>query len=76
MPGNKSEAGWQKGTTGKLITASRGGPAHDALGYMETLIEYHLPGVNHHEMSDAAFAQKLAHLRYILDEHTEAGDGR
>jgi len=43
---------------------------------METLIEYHLPGVNHHEMSDAAFAQKLAHLRYILDEHTEAGDGR
>jgi hypothetical protein len=42
-----------------------GGPAHDSVGYLETLIEYYLPGVNHKEMSDEVFAQKIAHLEYI-----------
>jgi hypothetical protein len=45
---------------------SRGGPAHDSMGYLETLLEYHLPGLDHRSLSDEAFTQKLAHLRYIL----------
>jgi hypothetical protein len=31
------------------------------------LLEYYLPGLDHWELSDEAFAQKLAHLRYIRE---------
>lgn len=46
---------------------SRGGPAHDSIGYLETMLEYHLPGLDHTALSDEEFAQKVAHLRYIVD---------
>ncbi len=71
MPGNESEAGRQKGYTGKLIEGSCGGPAHDPIGYLETLLEYFLPGLKHQELDDEAFAKKVAHLLYIRRQLTE-----
>ncbi len=65
MSGIAGEAGREKGNTGKLIAETGGGPGFDSIGYYETMIEYYLPGVAHRELSDEAFAQKLAHLEYI-----------
>jgi hypothetical protein len=42
------------------------------LGYFETLLEYHLPGVNHRELTDEQFARKIAHLQYIRQEELNA----
>jgi hypothetical protein len=74
MPGAESETGRQKGSSGKLIAESCGGPAHDSIGYLETLLEYYLPGVNHKTLSDKAFAQKLAHLQFIRQQISEGKD--
>jgi len=35
------------------------------------LLEFYLPGLDHRSLSDKAFAQKLAHLKYILKEVNE-----
>jgi hypothetical protein len=35
---------------------------------METILEYYLPGLQHRQLTDEAFAQKLAHLAYIHKE--------
>ena len=64
---------WECDACGKLIAESRGGPAHDSMGYLETLLEFYLPGLDHKALSDEAFARKLAHLRYILSRD---GDGK
>jgi len=29
------------------------------------MLEYYLPGLDHHQLSDEAFARKIAHLVYL-----------
>ena len=74
MPGVESETGRQEGGTGKLIEGSCGGPTHDPVGYMETILEYHLPGLDHRRLSDEEFARKIAHLNYILQRELPADE--
>jgi len=45
-----------------------GGPAHGFLAYLDTLLEYHLPGLDHAKLTDGEYAQKIAHLAYIRQE--------
>ena len=74
MSGVEGETGGEKGSTGKLIEGSRGGPAHDPIGFMETILEYHLPGLDHRKLSDEEFARKVAHLNYILEGERPADE--
>ena len=76
MPGAESQAGRREGETGKLIAESRGGPGPDSAGYYETVLEHYLPNVDHRALTDEAFAMKLAHLRYLLQQGVGGKAGR
>ncbi len=39
--------------------------------YLETLLEYYLPGYNHRAATDEEFYKKIAHLNYIRKQEKD-----
>jgi len=39
--------------------------------YLDTLLEYYLPGLDHTKLTDEAYAQKIAHLTYIRQDEAK-----
>ena len=48
-----------------------GGPAADLVGYIETMYEYHLPGLKHWELTDEQFVAKWGQLLHIRKEEAK-----
>jgi hypothetical protein len=44
----------------------------DFIGYYETLLQYHLPGLDTSKLSDKAWAKKIAQLEDIRNREREA----
>lgn len=66
MSGTRFETRGEKGNAGKLIEESCENPAHDSLEFLETVLEFYLPGIDHKSLSDEAFARKLGHVSFLI----------